>query len=80
MKVTAAALLEALTPGCPFDSVNAGTYPGTNIAVRRVSPDHELTIDARGHLDDHDGGWIVERFCGQGSRSVGRRVALRLGA
>lgn len=76
--VTVAKLLSVLCPGMTIEALNAGTYPGTEIPLRKIAADHRVTVDPKGMMEDNAGGWITARICGEGSRCVGVRVARRL--
>ncbi len=63
-EVTAEQLCRALW-GVGAGDLNRGTYPGTKIPLRKVSPNTPITIIERGPqavIQDRDGGWIADRF------------------
>lgn len=63
-EVTAEQLCRALW-GVGVDDLNKGTYPGTNIPIRKVPPNARVTVTERGPqavVSDREGGWIADRF------------------
>lgn len=58
--------------GANVSDLNAGTYDGTDIPLRAVPTDAEVTIEDKGVIivTDADGGWIADRLC---SGTIGRR-------
>jgi len=72
-RITIAKLASAMFGGLcsdPLTELNSGFYPGTTMRIRQMDGDHVVTItkvDGANVMDDHDGGWMVDRFTSGGS-------------
>ena len=65
--------------GVGVDAANVGTYPGTDIPVRKIPSDAVLTVTDCGvnSVTDDQDGWIADRILGtalsRGRPTIGRR-------